>query len=1153
MRTLALALVALLIGAASASAAPGDVVVNFDDAAAVPGQSANTIYQGTPGVILGSGVENPVGGAMPTYSSCGTRVETLAVAPSAPRVARITCGGSTEFPDPPVLFGKFTTKTRTRVEVKVGDSNVSGHVMRLSAFDGQGRLLNRSASTAIPAAGTTLVVSAGQPEITYFVLEETGTSARAGVWIDDLIFDTPPVAGQPSFGIGRTAGAGPVALRQGASVDIDISIFRINSSAGNVVFSLADLPTGIDASFSPSVNGRTLSLRAGVTAPLTGTTDPVLIVRGAPADAGTGTVTQKISIPLRISPAITVISSATAPVGLPACAPLKLTYDVAADAGPAAFSVAPLPDGVSATINGVPIASAPPVTGRGTVDLGLDTSKDVTTTVAATVSLTGRSIFDPVAFGTVSYVGRDALDLRPLAPLGGLAPTSGRTPRELQPGTAVKVRGDANCTGDNLRLRFGNDKALAPITSNSGGLMSANVPRLATPGNVQLVTVDGAGAIRPGRADGPRMEIDNYRNTVGFDFRNYTPSLTVDQMVKAYGKDQVYYSPNICGTFSFGLISCKLTTPIPDPWAMIVLEIANLTMGGSSGGACFGISVTSRQLRTGAKSLAGLGRPGATNAFGLGEGPPGGVQELINANHLSQLSAEYLDHYATSAIGNLLTQTASSLRREVEGYLRKGDDPLLSLRDGGTLDRLHVVVGYDVYTDPADIGAYYIDVYDSNQPYLDNPTTPPGSTRALDESTADGVDHEFRHGRSRIHVRNDGSWRMESSNYGARTVDNIIVSGAGNPPAKPTLISASGALKKGFTILYGWAASGLLHAFRADGKGAEETPPGSVTQITSGGRRLYSSPGVINTDPATALRATPWVPSTQAADGEATSEGYLLAAGPGASYKVEVTGTRKAAQTRTVLGQNVVAQLTTDAKPGVTDEFSVVPAADKVGYDPAGSAPAPLNVKMMVRTGDGSTRTAEVDTKTQGADTVSFDPSQGAIVIDHQGPPTTVDLTLSSTPKAGLPVAVKAKVKLAGKTKTTLKPKSWKRLSQGRLTVKSKGRSRTVAVRRARVTGATITGVSITGKGKARAARVKVRVPSSVSAGTANVSYLLRRGRRVIASSSASAGAPGSRTLTWKLPAKARRGDRVVAAITTIVARGATMNSVASRREVAVR
>ena len=118
--------VALLAGAVPAAHAQ-DVVVDFDDRAA--GTNANETYLSDKGFIFGPGVENPEGGEFPTTPSCGLTVSALPGAPSGPNVATLGCGGSAEFPDPPVLYGKVTTTTRTRVSVRVGTAGSSLHVL----------------------------------------------------------------------------------------------------------------------------------------------------------------------------------------------------------------------------------------------------------------------------------------------------------------------------------------------------------------------------------------------------------------------------------------------------------------------------------------------------------------------------------------------------------------------------------------------------------------------------------------------------------------------------------------------------------------------------------------------------------------------------------------------------------------------------------------------------------------------------------------------------------------------------------------------------------------------------------------------------------------------------------------------------------------
>lgn len=1145
-------LVAGIASAAPAAAGAADVVVNFDGPPASAGQSANQVYSSSPGLILGGELPHPPGGQIRPGRTCGTVVAAAGSASSPPNVASLRCGGTAEFPDPPSLLGTFTTATRTRVSLRVGDTGSGGHKMELLAYDGGGKLIDKSGSLAIAKSGTTLSVAGGQPEIAYFLLDETGSATAGGVWVDDITFDTPPVAGKPSFQVART-GAGTTVLQQGApDKTVDISLYRVNGSNGRVGFEVTGLPRGVRSEIVPSVNGVGIKLTAGPKADVTPGSDIDVAVTATPQDAGAGTTVRQILFPLRVGPAIELTSRGVGSAPLPTCAPISLDYSVAAHAGPARWVIANLPPGVKATVNGVAIGSAPPVTGQGTASLELDQTGPLAANASIVVKLVGQG-FVSFTDGVGNYEGDTNLLLKP-ARLRSVTPAVVRTPRELAPGTTVTLSGEDLCNTSTTLVRFGNDEALAPARSAGSGTITAVVPRKATSGRVQVIP--DAVYHRGARIDGPRIVVDSYRNTVGFAFKNYKPNLTVDQMTAAFGYETTHYTPNICGFFTFGLVSCKVGTPLPDPWARAVLTVANVTMGGGDGGACFGFSRTSQQLRRGARSLRGLGNDAAVNAFTLDRraGAGGGIQEAINSNQLTQLSNEYLGYYATQAVGNALSQDYRSLRREIEGFLRKGDDPTLSLRDGGSATRLHAVTAYDIENDPQVPGGYYIFVYDSNAPFRQPGTAPfqfSDGKPIPDEEGEDGLAHSFFADRSRIRVRPDGFWTLPSTGLSASSLANIIVSGSDMPPAKPTLISGKNALKDGLTLLLGWSLSGVL---RGADPGEATTPPSAhVTQVESGGRRLYSAPGVIDTDPKTALRATPWAPST---GGNADPEGYLLAAGPGASYRVDLRGDRSGEQTRTVFGNDMLAQVTMPARPGVTDQLAVAPRDDEVGFA-SGGGDRPLDVQMMVRAPDGSTRSVQATTTSaaKGNDSIAFDPARNGVRLTHKGPPATVNLTLSATGRTSLPEAVQTRVRVGRNAITMLKPDSWKRLGKSRLTVSSKGSVKRVALRRTGGKGARLRRLVVAGGGKAksRIARVGVSVPPSVTAGTATVTFALRRGKRTIATKSMGAGGPGTRTLTWPLPAKARRGDRLAAIATTLLQSGTISNSSTSTRETLLR
>lgn len=1122
---------AALLGAALPQAATA-ATVNFNSAPAVVGQSANTIYAADPGLVFA----RPIPSTIRNGGGCGTRV--TAGPAGQGNVAGLVCGGSVEFPDPPSLFGTFTPTTRTNLSMKVGHFGSQPHTMELKLYDEAGQLVNSQEKTTT-TGGVTFTVNTGSPNVLYFLLDDNdqypGTNQ---VWVDDLQFDDPPVAGNAGFDVSPTAGTATTSLVQGASSKaVDVTLSRINGSAGVVDVTFSGLPAGVTATKGSSTNGFSVLLSADPRAPLTGLTDSYFTATIKPHDLATGTVTHKLTFAVRVTPAITV--SITGAAHLPTCATNTVYFSIAPHAGPATATVTGLPPGVTATLDGTPIGGGLAITDGGTRELGFVQTDPVSTPIHANLHLEGSWYTSSLEHVTSKYQADAGLDIGTAGSFD-VSPSALRTPQELQPGTNVELKGDDLCTTANAGVQFGSKDAIVPIHAAASRVIRLDTPRSATSGTIDVIPDMAHPNVRIKSAQ--YVTVDSYRNTAGFAFHNYKPNLTFDQMTNAFGYDETHYSPNICDTFTFGLISCKVSTPLPDPWAIAVLTVANATMGGGSGGACFGYSKTSEQLRTGQRSLLGFGNDSARNAWELDwrMGAGGALQERINSNQLTQLSSQYLGFYAKSAVGNVLSQSASGLRGEIEDYLRKGDHPMISMRDGGSIDKLHVVVAYDIEPDPEGAGGYYIDVLDSNMPFAQQ-----GFDRGDDwdeTNNAKGA-HAYALGKSRIHVRGDGSWNLPSSNMGASTIANIIVSGKDMPGNDPTLIGAKEALKDGLVILLGWTAAGLLD----DSPAVTPDAPSHVTQVESGGRKLYSSPGVINTDPKTALRATPWAP----ASGDASSDGLLLAQGPGAEYTVSVTGDKTAAQSRTVLGDDMIARVNTDAQAGVTDELHVAPHSNEVAFEPGGKGSSPLDVSMMVRAGDGSTRTAQVGTKTPagGSDAVSFNGSERGVVIDHQGPATTVDLTLSVTGANAVPQAVETSVPVGKNATTTISTSSWKDLGKGKLTAKSGGKSRVLHARRKAGKGAKVTKVTVSGG----SAHAQVTVPSNVPAGMTTLTLAVKRGKRLVGTSSASAGGPGSRTVSLSLPAKAKKGDQLIVVATTILQSGQTYSSTTSSRKAKVK
>src|SRR5262249_27719068 len=149
------------------------------------------------------------------------------------------------------------------------------------------------------------------------------------------------------------------------------------------------------------------------------------------------------------------------------------------------------------------------------------------------------------------------------------------------------------------------------------------------------------------------------------------------------------------------------------PIALIVQAIAD---NGLNSGACFGISLSSQRLLEGYKQLNELPPGNATSIFGLSEnaGPSPALTNFINARHVSQLSMEFLSHFFGTEAEQGVSGGVSMSQKvfaEIKEAFSRGEYPLVALEEGG---RGHLVIAYDLEGSPGD---YYIDVYDSNDPF----------------------------------------------------------------------------------------------------------------------------------------------------------------------------------------------------------------------------------------------------------------------------------------------------------------------------------------------------------------------------------------------------------------------------------------------------
>ncbi|MBJ7328360.1 MAG: hypothetical protein JHC95_00595 [Solirubrobacteraceae bacterium] len=843
--------------------------------------------------------------------------------------------------------------------------------------------------------------------------------------------------------------------------------------------------------------------------------------------------------------------SLTGDVSLPAQSDLAMSEQCGSTsvAGTAALDVAGSYEGrVTVTVT-----SSNPTVFAPSAAQTVEAKRDGPLPVNYTVTHSGNAADSALLTITVAPEGRAAftrtLTVRnTVLSVASVAPQTATTPRDMKPGSTLTLQvpgldicGTSGYTGAPSPLvRIGNDRALVRASRN-GNQLTLTTPRLATTGTVELATQDAANAIVARAAAPQPVTVDTYRNTQGFAFRNFAADPSFSDMVDAFGADDMF----VCIHVPF--VGC-VPSGVPDPWALTVWTVLQF-----NNGSCFGFSWVSEAMRKGTLSPAKF-NAAATNAFTIGGMPqkgdapavrPQDITDEIESAWARQFSEEYMDFYRAETLSNLVAQTPTSLRRKIEGMMAGGNHPLLSIRDGGSIAGLHVVTAYDVEDDPAEPGAYFIHVYDSNEPYDPSHIAADGNRNS--DQLVGTLFNLSALNDSRIHVHANGRWEMPSSSFGGKQIANIIAGPWDLPPRDAEILGPASSLSTVATLLIAWTGEGLANWRQAGGDGASTDAPASITQITAGKKKLYSAPGVVNTNAATKLDVVPW---TLATGGPAPVDGQFIPAGT--PYEVQRRGDRSAPMTQVLFGRNTVTKVTTPVTRGVTDTIGVAPKENTVSVDP-GAASAKIELEMSAKAAQGAWRTAALSTTTRGEDGLRFDRARDAYVIEHEGPATTVNLTFSSLQKTALPQEATARIRVGKNQTVSLKPQSWRKLGGGKLVVRSGGKTRRVALRGTPASRLSMGTPTARVKGKTKTAKVRITVPKGTAPDSAKLTYVVRRGKRRIATRTVSAGRPGRKTVTIKLPAATKRRDTLTVIGTALRPRGDRLTVATSTKTTRVR
>jgi hypothetical protein len=340
--------------------------ITFDGLA--PGTVLTTQYADVGGA--GQGVTFgllPGGVPSPTYRPAIIALPT-GQAHSGMQAANIsTClsGIGCEFYIPRMTATFAVPRTTVSVRAGVHGAMTATAVATMTAYDAGGGLVATSAPVTLTAgAGIHALISVTAPPATIVGIRidlRAGTDFGNPVAIDDLTFDTPVTPPVPDITL--TPSSTFVTVRQGASLDIPVTVGRIGGSTGPVTLALTTpLPPGVTATIAPNpVPGdtSTLTLTAATDAPPTGGAPVAVTLRATPS-AGAGSATREVTITVGVRSSFDLRVIGSADVDLSTCvasAVLEVDRDFGFP-GPVNLTVTGLSGGVQASF-APPLATFP--------------------------------------------------------------------------------------------------------------------------------------------------------------------------------------------------------------------------------------------------------------------------------------------------------------------------------------------------------------------------------------------------------------------------------------------------------------------------------------------------------------------------------------------------------------------------------------------------------------------------------------------------------------------------------------------------------------------------------------------------------------------------------------------------------------------------
>jgi hypothetical protein len=980
----------------------------------------------------------------------------------------------------------------------------------LDAYDANGTLLASTGQVPIGTSGfdTRLSVSDDAGRIARFTVRATsgllGENEPAGdLGIDDVSVDFAD-GGAPDFLV--SAPNQVLAAVQGQSLQVPVQITRLNGSNGPIRLSVTGLPAGVSAApvtVSGPATSATIVLTADPSAPDTGFVPAEATVVADPlgnAAVGPGVRTAPLRVRVAEDFEVSVLGFSKDDLGAdgrvrieaPDCAPLdvpvKVTRDIAFNReislslhGQVAGIDVPLPDAISAQI--LPGATVPPggaLAATRTLRLTADT-----THLAPVTGLTLRA--EAQQGGAVQVLPLEVVRKAPVANIGASGGGSyARAPRLGRPGTTVRVHGSGFCPG--TRVEVGNDEAVLPATLLDPQTIEFKVPRYGTTGPLRLIP-PGPAFLRYGSRD--VLTVDNFRNTAGFAFKNFSwGSLSLDEMTKAFGADDLFLGINPCWPFG----DCTVRTGFLSPLAAIEWGVLNGVMQAPGSAHCFGMALASKAFATGRepyRRYADPGRGWASNAFEISDlvGPGDQLRSLLDADHVKQYSDEFLSAWASRRTP--VEAQLDLLEREFE----RGRTVEVSIR--GSRTRGHVVLAYDLEQTREKATIY---AYDSAVPY-----------EPLEDGY--GVTHRTLLDYSNITVdKTRRTWNMPGL-YTGGWFGTLWAVPSGTVPEDPSL-------------------------------------PG-VSTLAVALAELILDPGDSVVETTETPQGAGFLPASDGRGSEATG-GTWVSDDPGRPLEVSLRGRKPGRYTQSYIAPGFVASATDlSTAEGVRDR--IVGSGDSLRLHSGRARAVSIDLARRTEGSAAIGASLKTHASADGTDAAGLS-GASALTYAHDGAPTTAEFSLTAVRRDGGPATFSSGPVPVGRGDRLRAEPLDRELRRVRLTIRdARGATRTTVLRdRGRpALGLRLRAPRVRGRRlemRIRTAGKRVRGVVGVSL------RVMRGGRLLARHAVALKGVGGSRTVRWRLPRSLRDGRyRVLVDARAILAaeRGSPISESAGARRAA--